>query len=130
MIAKNQWAIRIAFFSGLGMYVIIQALAWLFWRKKATLKLRLLLVLTQTASFLLIGNLFIRWHIDTLWVRFLWWWEVAKLKFHYWTIVDNLQWEVTWKSFWAYWDGFQSGAGLGFLLGIALVAILKTRKTA
>lgn len=118
MIAKNRKAIRIAFFVGLVLAILAQFSLWLFIRKT---RARIALIRARTLSLILLGELAIHWHLDTAWVRMQWWFDnfLGALE------LSHLQQQINWKTFLAYWDGFGTGAGFGFLLGIIFLVALR-----
>ena len=118
----NQWLVRTSFFLGFGIALLLRFHVWLFKKRITFLKVK-------TMSILLIGGLGIYWHLDTVCIRIQWWIDTTWLRMQWWMAVDNLHWQLQWKSFFSYWDGFFTGAGWGLLLGIAIMIMMRRQKT-
>jgi|GEM_PF-3933158 hypothetical protein len=121
----KQSLVRASFFLGVMSAIALRIGVWLLRRRTdATIAI----IQTKTICALLLGGIALYWHLDTLGVRVQSWFDVTWLRLQWWNQIENLQYEIGWKSFLSYWDGFSTGAGWGLLLGAGLMFVLMRRQ--
>jgi hypothetical protein len=121
----KQSLVRASFFLGVMSAIALRIGVWLLQRRTdATIAI----IRTKTICALFLGGIALYWHLDTLGVRVQSWFDVTWLRLQWWNQIENLQYEIGWKSFLSYWDGFSTGAGWGLLLGAGLMFVLMRRQ--